>query len=55
MIAVLEMSIIGTVMNTDNMRILLFLLLLVAILLIIAGAVIALWTLNSYRKSKSGR
>lgn len=37
----------------DNMHILLFLLLMIAILLIVAGAIIALWTLNSYRKSKS--
>ncbi|GHO84193.1 hypothetical protein [Dictyobacter formicarum] len=39
--------------NEDNMRILLFVLLIVAIGLIISGAIIALVTLYSYRKTRS--
>ncbi|GCE03620.1 hypothetical protein KDAU_09490 [Dictyobacter aurantiacus] len=39
--------------NTDNMRILLFVLLIVAIGLIVAGAIIALVTLYSYRKTRA--
>lgn len=38
--------------NVDNMRILLFVLLVVAIGLIVAGAIIALVTLYSYRKAR---
>ena len=53
MAAELRMIGVESVVNADSMRILLFVLLLIAILLIIAGAVIALWTLYSYRKARS--
>ncbi|GLV56925.1 hypothetical protein KDH_37640 [Dictyobacter sp. S3.2.2.5] len=42
-----------SVTNTDTMRILLFVLLIVAIGLIVAGAIIALVTLYSYRKVRA--
>lgn len=38
--------------SAENMRVLLFVLLIVAIFLILLGAVIALWTLYGYRKMR---
>ena len=51
MAADLSMIAVESIVNADSMRILLFCS-LIAILLIIAGAVIALWTLYSYRKAR---
>jgi flagellar basal body-associated protein FliL len=50
-----EVKMIGVenAINVDSTRILLFVLLMVAILLILAGAGIALWTLSRYRKARS--
>jgi flagellar basal body-associated protein FliL len=53
MYAALSMIRVENAVNVDSMRILLFVLLMVAILLILAGAGIALWTLSRYRKARS--